>query len=792
MLVKVAGMNRMRMIVAVVSGILAGGWVWSVTAQTPDSYAKIDAAALVRSPQNAWARAILFSDVLESPPAGRQRRLDRRNYLPMRLKTAGTVWVPEELSSKFQPLAVGGVYSFAGTVDQITRRYYIIVDACYTLQTTADMREQWIDMLSSDSRAAQASKAQVSETVLQSLLLDAQNSLIQMARDSNLSVAQLIEAQTDGGHRIAERIVAESLQGKLRTEHQTAEELMIGAVLALLQKQAVMDESARVAREMAASEKPQSAMPVPETVAPPPVAAIEPEPMESVPMPAEIEQPPVVVAAIVEEETLPVELPEEELPTPGPEAMTEDTVVEVVEPGAEDFMSWGEPEGESATEFLAESGTETVPASDDRWLDDLLPAAELAEEAMDGGPEASAWVPEDVVTESIVEGTPWDEDVEAGRIDFAPGLTLEEEMAAAELPEAAKPPLVIAVPEPEAPPPSSLLVTPLTGSVPDVVPMVSVEPTKAELAQQKKQEAIRLKQERNQARNEARRLALEEKKAIQEAQAAESARKNAEARKAREEAAVRKAAELQARKEAAQAEAEAKKAMQERSRQLAQEERDALEAVRRAEALAKKEEAARLEREQAEQRLAEIAARREAAEQALRQAEELRQAEMLRIQQEVEAQASAEAAQRQARLAEENAQKAESIRMAREVALHERRAAEEAAARIEEERAARQAAEERLAQMEKEIRQMEEKARQTESDVQQQRKAERAEAAETSRMTREQRRQEAAARQAEARAKKEAEAAAKAQQAAAAKTKVKPPPPGDPSELPEWMQPVRY
>ena len=116
-------MKRPKSILAIASGMVAGALVWAIAAPSPDTYVKFEATALARSPQNAWARAILFSDSIEMPPSGRPQRLDRKNYLSMRLKTAGIAWVPEELASKFQALPVGQTFSFAGTVDQISRRY---------------------------------------------------------------------------------------------------------------------------------------------------------------------------------------------------------------------------------------------------------------------------------------------------------------------------------------------------------------------------------------------------------------------------------------------------------------------------------------------------------------------------------------------------------------------------------------------------------------------------------------------------------------------------------------------
>ena len=90
-------MRQIRVGFAMASGLLAGLLVYAAVAATPDSYTKVEAASLVTSPQNSWARAILFADELVQAPAGRAQRLDRKNYLPMRLKVAGTVWVPEYL-----------------------------------------------------------------------------------------------------------------------------------------------------------------------------------------------------------------------------------------------------------------------------------------------------------------------------------------------------------------------------------------------------------------------------------------------------------------------------------------------------------------------------------------------------------------------------------------------------------------------------------------------------------------------------------------------------------------------
>ena len=800
--------NHMKWALVVAAGIVAGSLSWAVAASAPDSYVKIEANSLLRTPQNAWARAILFSDTLESLPGKRARRLDRKTYLPMRLKAAGTVWVLEDMAPKFASLKEGGTYSFAGTVDQISRRYYVIVDSCYTVQTTTDMTEHWIDMLHPEQNVL-AQAGALSEPAMQSLLLSAQNSLIKLAAESNVTVAQLIESQGDGGQRIAEHIVADALRGELRAQGKTADELMIGAVLALLQKQAVLDESARIAQEAAAVE------PVAEALAEP--VPVEGDAAESVPKSSDL--PTTDVAAIQEES--PVQLVEELAEVPAeilPEAVEPETVVDLAQ--ADDPLpietdSEGDipevPPTEEA-EQIASLPIEEPPVPEV----DVIPSQADEPALVEAEVAAELDVPDALTPELAVTEFQSDEvilpesDIEVDtpilEAELEPGIPAEP-MLESLLPEGEGD---MAQEEPLAVPPTSLLVVPMTDAQPDIVPLVSTLPTKAEIAQVQQDEKARLKEEKRLADIEANRQAAEEKKAARlakieakrqaaadkkaarlekieakrlaaeekkaaaaelaqqqaiereakaeadrliaeqdkaaaEARKAELARQKAEALQAREEEAAQKAAEWKAKQDAARAEAEAKKALAEQQRALAQQEKEALEAVRQAEIMAQQEEKARQLREETEQRVLEFEARKAAAEAALAEAEAQRQTNLQRIQQEAEARVAAASAEERARLAEKEAQQAEALRIAQDVTEHQRNAAEEAAVRIAEEQATRQAAEERIAQMQREIEQMQAEARQEQQQTEKVKKPVAAEAV-----------------------------------------------PVDPADLPEWMQPVVF
>lgn len=782
-------MKRMKLGMAMASGMVAGVLAWAANSSpVQDSYVKIDAASLVSTPQSAWARAILFSDAMETPPAGRVQRLDRKNYLSMKLKSAGTVWVPEDLASKFQVLQAGNTYSFAGTVDQISRRYYVIVDACYRIQTVDDMNEQWTDMLNAPEGSRNAASDDAAGASMQALLIEAQNRLVQMAKESSLSVAQLIEAQTDGGQRIAETIVADALQGELKEKNQTAEELMIGSVLALLQKQAVLDESAKIASEHT---PPPATLPDPAPVAAelPPVevaAVVEEVAIEPIEPPT-TEQPP-ALSPEVSVETPAGALPSEELAT-APEMADAEPAAAV----AEEAVPATEPEtvapaiADPAAELLAMEMTAELPAGTEESSiaapseDEQKPENSKKRKRKSAEEKPAAETPNLPVIEPIEELSPMAGPAEVApveAIELQSGPTVEEEIEAHRAAELILPEGGESGAAPVAAPPTSMLVVPLTENQQEMIPLVSVQPTKAELALMKKQAAVEQRErelaakkaaaeeaDRQQeadrlARIEAKRLAAMAKRAEKEARLAEIVRQRAEEQRVREEAAARKAAEWKAKQEALQAEAAAKKAMEEEAKRLALEEEQALKAVRQAEILEKQAAAVRLLREETEKQLAEMAARKEAAETALRDMETQKAASLKKLQEETAAQTARQSAELNARIAAEEASQAESIRIAQEVAAHEKTAAEDASARIAAEIAARKEVEAKLKTLEEEVREMEAKMGKSGGAKPPSPEAQKPES--------------------DGKAEAKAETGKEAQEAM------------DPGDLPEWMQPVQF
>ena len=109
------------------------------------AYARIEAAELQANPGHWWARAVVFPDKIESPPAGLAKKLSNNvRHRAMKLAGAGLVWVPDHLTQEFQRLDPGRDYVFAGTVNHTDGRFHVIVDSCM-VPSEESGGEQWTD-----------------------------------------------------------------------------------------------------------------------------------------------------------------------------------------------------------------------------------------------------------------------------------------------------------------------------------------------------------------------------------------------------------------------------------------------------------------------------------------------------------------------------------------------------------------------------------------------------------------------------------------------------------------------
>lgn len=616
-------MNSQKILLAGVFA-LAIGLTALAQSRDPASFITVTAESLVKSPQHSWARPIIFPDALASMPEEKIQRIDRKRYHKMQLETAGDVWIPEAMLADFQKLTVGQLYSFAGTVDQIKGKFYVMVDGCYRMYTTSDMEAHWVDILH-EPTAADAD-AQATAT-MQALLLAVQTSLVRQAEEMGMTVPQFLNAESQGGQRIAEHAVADALRTELVSKNQTADQLMVSSVLAMLQKEMLLAGSRQVA----------------EAALPEWVSAPEPV-IEEVAAGVEVEMVPDI--AVADDVLAALDIPEDEA------VFTEDEADGWAETDvtAEDEALFAAPDDEPEAVDVAglhdavadpiEAARDEAPEAADEWTDeagDEMPWLDAGEQA--GVPEVvaetevaddewaaveSAW-DEEAAAEEDVLPLAWEDDVYGEAFDAMAEETppvdagwdadelMIQALTAEEIPDEYH--AWRAVISEDAGVPAVDPVVALADDV-EIIPAVSVEPTREELLRKAEEE------------RERERLALQEAERLAEAtKQLEKERLAEEKKRERERAAEEKRlAKLRAAEEKRVA-AEARAAAREAER-LAKEEAARIAAEQDAAAQATKEELARL---RAERLLAEREAERVAAEQAAEAARVAREQEAARL-----------------------------------------------------------------------------------------------------------------------------------------------------------------
>ena len=640
--------NFSRILAAAV--VLSAACAWGQTIGSAGNYSIVEALSLKKRPQDSWARSIAFKDRIVAAEPGRAQRLDRRTYLPLELENAGTAWIREDLFPPFEALPAGMEFAFGGTVDQFNRRYYIIVDSAYQIEALPTQEERWIDALANppappapeqeEGLLAESGDLPVPEE-------DGGETAVPLAEEDPMdALAQEVAETIPDVPEVPEEDVAAATDAV----NDGAEDFDFDALLAGDADGAESDAAAPIPDDEGLVDFAEATETAEEAAAEPEAAA-ETEPAVG-----------------------------EEVAADAPEAPAEDwedAFADRQDVALEDVA--GEAESaDAAAEELADAADALAEDWENAFPETEEPAGE-PEASVDAAESAPEEAEEAAVPEMLADGL--DAETEP--------LVVEEEVAAEEtgLPEEDFAELV---PEPLTSVPEaadSYHVAPMDDAEPiTLVPLVSLEPTKAELAAQEerrreaaRQEAIRQKEAERQAKIEAKRQREEEARRAK-ADAAALKKAQAEAREAlererKEAEEARRAEEKRLREE----EARALAAMEAREAQ----EREAIAQAAAREALQKEydELASRVEAQKAdlaersrmaqEVIAAEVAAREEAERSAREDAE--RQEELRAGKERLEADL-AEVAQQQAeveaRLAAEQAAREEAERLAREESVY--------------------------------------------------------------------------------------------------------------------------
>ena len=267
-------MKPLNLRLAMVTGLAAGAVAcWAASPPGLDAYVAVETDSLAANPGNSWARAILFADTLVGPPSGFAKRLGDSTCRPMKLKTLGTAWVPNELNREFQRLKVGETYHFAGTVNHTSRRFFVVVDACYALQASKDGGERWIDALHPDAGTSTqemaTAESPVAETEASAEREAAEAAELKAREEAEAQEAAEKQAQIEAKRSAAEearaaqdarraeiaRKKAEKLQAREEARAKEEAERQARRDAAKAEDEARQKEAARIAEEQAQAEK---------------------------------------------------------------------------------------------------------------------------------------------------------------------------------------------------------------------------------------------------------------------------------------------------------------------------------------------------------------------------------------------------------------------------------------------------------------------------------------------------------------------------------------------------------
>jgi hypothetical protein len=92
-----------------------------------EEFVTVETPELVRNPQKFWAQGVVFRDILTEHASGSAVPMGKRDAHRFRTKMVGDCYVDSSLAPALNNLEVNREYTFAGTVYQYRRKFYVVV-----------------------------------------------------------------------------------------------------------------------------------------------------------------------------------------------------------------------------------------------------------------------------------------------------------------------------------------------------------------------------------------------------------------------------------------------------------------------------------------------------------------------------------------------------------------------------------------------------------------------------------------------------------------------------------------
>lgn len=107
--------------------LLAAPCFVAVSMAEVEDYIEVKTQDLLETPQDYWARGIVFKDILRSHTTGKRLRIGDRQYFEFLTDVLESCYADEGALPRLEIMEPDQQYLFAGTVLQRRRRYYVIV-----------------------------------------------------------------------------------------------------------------------------------------------------------------------------------------------------------------------------------------------------------------------------------------------------------------------------------------------------------------------------------------------------------------------------------------------------------------------------------------------------------------------------------------------------------------------------------------------------------------------------------------------------------------------------------------
>jgi hypothetical protein len=256
--------------------LLAGGWLAAGTRAPALDYTDVETRELLANPQKYWATGVVFQDELVERPGRHKLRIGNSTSYRFGTRILGQCYAQESLLPRLSVLDLNKSYYFSGSVLQLGRRYYVVVqDLRDALDAKVSVEDKLLNLV---NPAVQSPQGPVADH-LATLLTEAEKALFAYAKEHNLSEQSILDPESDSFQKSLDvvRGVLARAEQRMGT---TSREILVKLLVDVLERSDGTGGEKTASPAAAPDDKPKPRMPALDIrlpTLPAPEAAGEPE-----------------------------------------------------------------------------------------------------------------------------------------------------------------------------------------------------------------------------------------------------------------------------------------------------------------------------------------------------------------------------------------------------------------------------------------------------------------------------------------------------------------------------------